>query len=178
MTRTLLTERMVLRPVEARDVDLLVLLDADPEVMRYLTGRPSTRAEVEAAIVAALGHRWVAFARADDRFVGWFACGAVDDVGTFEIGYRIRRRCWGTGLATEGARAMIDHAFGAGDAARVTAQTMAVNERSRRVMERCGMRHARTFHLTFDDPLPGTEHGEVEYELDREEWRRTGPVST
>ena len=59
---------------------------------------------------------------------------------------------------------MIDEAFRRG-ATRVTAQTMAVNERSRSVMERCGMRHVRTFHVDFDDPLPGTEHGETEYEI-------------
>jgi hypothetical protein len=34
------------------------------------------------------------------------------------------------------------------------------------------MRHVRTFHVEFDDPLPGTEHGEVEYELVLDEWRR------
>ena len=32
-------------------------------------------------------------------------------------------------------------------------------------MERCGLRHVRTFHLDFDDPIPGSEEGEVEYEL-------------
>ena len=44
---------------------------------------------------------------------------------------------------------------------------MAVNTRSRAVMERCGLRHVRTFHLDFDDPIPGSEEGEVEYELRR-----------
>jgi len=47
---------------------------------------------------------------------------------------------------------------------------MAVNARSRAVMERCGMSHTRTFHLDFDDPLPGTEEGEVEYEITRDDW--------
>ncbi len=27
------------------------------------------------------------------------------------------------------------------------------------------MRHVRTFHLEWDDPIAGTELGEVEYEL-------------
>jgi RimJ/RimL family protein N-acetyltransferase len=48
---------------------------------------------------------------------------------------------------------------------------MAVNERSRRVMQRCGLRYCRTFHLTFEDPLPGTDQGEVEYELTRTDWQ-------
>jgi RimJ/RimL family protein N-acetyltransferase len=44
------TSRLCLRPIEWKDVDLLVELDNDPEVMRFLTGRPSTREEVENAI--------------------------------------------------------------------------------------------------------------------------------
>ncbi len=39
-----------------------------------------------------------------------------------------------------------------------------------RVMERCGMRYVRTIHEHFDDPIPGTEHGEVEYEIRSEDW--------
>ncbi|MFE9200971.1 hypothetical protein [Micromonospora sp. NPDC007230] len=31
-----------------------------------------------------------------------------------------------------------------------------------------------SFHLTFDDPIQGTEHGEVECELRREDWPRAG----
>jgi len=53
---------------------------------------------------------------------------------------------------------------------RVWAQTMAVNSRSRRVMEKAGLAYVRTSHEEFDDPLPGTEHGEVEYALTKAEW--------
>ena len=47
---------------------------------------------------------------------------------------------------------------------------MVVNTRSRQVMERCGLRYVRTFHLEWDDPIEGTEQGEVEYELRRTDW--------
>ncbi|MFG6192047.1 hypothetical protein [Nonomuraea sp. JJY05] len=45
-----------------------------------------------------------------------------------------------------------------------------MNVRSRRVMEKCGLRLARTFHLEWENPLPGTEQGGVEYELTRADW--------
>jgi RimJ/RimL family protein N-acetyltransferase len=48
---------------------------------------------------------------------------------------------------------------------------MAVNTRSRRVMERCGLKYVRTFYLSWDDPIAGTEAGEVEYELWRRDWQ-------
>jgi RimJ/RimL family protein N-acetyltransferase len=164
------TERLLLRPITLDDVGLLVELDSDPEVMRYLTGRPSTRAEVETTVHENLGRRWIATDKETGEFVGWFGLVPGPDA-SFDVGYRLRREWWGLGLGTEGTQALIDAAFGVVEARRVTAQTMAVNTRSRRVMERCGMRHVRTFHCEWDDPLPGTEEGEVEYELTREEWR-------
>jgi hypothetical protein len=37
-------------------------------------------------------------------------------------------------------------------------------------MERCGLRFVRAFHLEWDEPIAGTEHGEVEYEITKAEW--------
>lgn len=53
---------------------------------------------------------------------------------------------------------------------RVFAETMAVNLASRRVVEKAGLRWVRTLYPQWDQPLPGSEHGEVEYALDRAEW--------
>src|SRR5439155_17559031 len=87
-----------------------------------------------------------------------------------ELGYRLRFSAWGKGFATEGARALIHKAFTELPLDRVWAETMAVNTPSRRVMERAGLRHVRTYLLAFDDPIPGTEQGEVEYELWRDQY--------
>jgi hypothetical protein len=35
-------------------------------------------------------------------------------------------------------------------------------------MEKCGLRCVCKLHAEFDDPLPGTEHGEVLHEITRE----------
>ena len=166
------TDRLWMRPLGLDDVDLLVELDSDPEVMRFLTGRPSSRVEIEESIRTGLGRRWIAHDRSSGEFVGWFTLRETIET-EFVLGYRLRRRWWGMGLATEGTRALIDLAFTERNATRVTAQTMAVNQRSRRVMEQCGMRLVRTLHLEFDDPLPGVEHGETEYELTMDQWRHT-----
>jgi hypothetical protein len=115
--------------------------------------------------------RWAAEDLTGGTFIGWLSLQPSDEGSTRELdlGYRLRRSAWGHGYATEGARALIHKAFTALGAQRVFAQTMAVNTRSRRVTEKSGLRHTRTFHLRWDDPIPGTEHGEVEYELLRED---------
>jgi RimJ/RimL family protein N-acetyltransferase len=165
------TPRLRLRPLELAHVPLLVDLDSDPAVMRHLTGRPSTPEEVTEVVRASIGHRWAAFEAVTSEFVGWFALWPHGDRPGLELGYRLRRRFWGRGLATEGGRALVAHAFGDLGADRVYAETMVVNVPSRRVLARCGLRYARIFHLTWDDPLPGSDLGEVEYEAHRSAWQ-------
>ena len=62
---------------------------------------------------------------------------------------------------------MIAQAFTAPGVERVLATTMAVNEPSRRVLEKVGFRHTDTYVGEWDEPIPGWELGEVVYELSR-----------
>ncbi len=173
------TERLVLRRFTAGDAELLVELDSDVEVMRYLTGEPTPREEIEQKLLPGilalyethpgLG-TFAAHEKSSGRFVGWFGLQPTGAAGTVDVGYRLNRTAWGQGYATEGTRALIDKAFGELGMARVVADTMAVNTKSRRVMAKAGLRFVRVFHVHFDDPLPGTEYGEVEYAIDRETW--------
>jgi RimJ/RimL family protein N-acetyltransferase len=172
------TRRLVLRPMTMDDVDALVELDSDPEVMRYLTGgRPRSRREVIAIVRLRLGARWMAYETATGVFVGWFGLEPQGD-DEYDVGYRLRRVMWRNGYATEGARALVDAAFEVLGARRITAQTMAVNVRSRLVMRHCGLRYARTFHRDWDEPIDGVEYGEVEYELLRADWERAQASET
>jgi RimJ/RimL family protein N-acetyltransferase len=182
MDVVLTTERLILRRFTPDDLDLLVELDSDPEVMRFLTnGKPTPYATVRDEILPKIINGYAAqprhgkyatVDRSSGRFLGWhsLAFPADGDESQAELGYRLRREAWGHGYAAEGARALVDDAFTARGLRRVYAQTMAVNTGSRRVMEKAGLRYARTFHLDFDDPIPGTELGEVEYAITREEW--------
>lgn len=178
--KVLETDRLLLRRFTEADVENLVQLDSDPRVMRFLTGEPTPRAEIEQKVLPAIlgdyekgpAGRWAAIERATGEFIGWISLQPPEDGSTteLELGYRLRARAWGRGYATEGARAAIHKGFAELGTQRVWAQAMAVNTPSRRVMERAGLKYVRTFHLHFDDPLPGMEHGEVEYELTRDEW--------
>ena len=49
---------------------------------------------------------------------------------------------------------------------------MTVNAASRRVMEHCGLRFVRTFHLEGLVPIEGSDQGDVEYELTKAEWEQ------
>lgn len=178
------TERLILRRFTADDVENLVELDGDPEVVFRITGGVATpREEVETDVLPAFlayydrGDAygfWAAVERETGDFLGWFHFrpgeGHPDDEP--ELGYRLRRSAWGKGYAAEGSRALIDRGFSQLGVRRVVAETMVVHGASRRVMEKAGMTVARTFHQDWPYPIPGHEHGDVEYEITREQWEQ------
>ncbi len=156
---------MVLRPVTTSDVDALVALDSDPEVMRYINGGTATsRDEVALGIGRSTDSMWVAHERDSNEFVGWFSL-QPSGPRERELGYRLRRSAWGRGLATEGAIAIVRHAFREQRVRRVWAQTMTVNVASQRVMHKAGLRMVRTFFGDWPETIDGSDQGDVEYEL-------------
>ncbi|MEV5975098.1 GNAT family N-acetyltransferase [Streptomyces sp. NPDC051921] len=89
------------------------------------------------------------------------------------LGYRLAQVAWGRGYATEGSRALVDEGFAELGVEWVTANAMAVNVRSRRVMEKSGLSFVRNFIGEWPEVIGGSEHGEVEYELTGTEWEQS-----
>jgi RimJ/RimL family protein N-acetyltransferase len=75
--------------------------------------------------------------------------------GEADLGYRLLRRWWRQGLASEGARELLRYGFVEVGLDRIFGQTLAVNGPSRAVMASIGMTYARGFPKRF----PGTAHG-------------------
>lgn len=178
------TERLVLRRFTMADADELVNLDADPDVMRYITGGvPTSRDEIETEVLPAFLDYyqryegfgfWAAVEKVTGEFLGWFHFRPVQDAvpGEVDLGYRLRKSAWGKGYATEGSRALIDKGFTEFGVQRVVAEAMVVNAASRRVMEKAGLKLVRTFHQPWPHPIEGDQFGDVEYALDRAAWQR------
>ena len=181
MDELLRTRRLVLRRLRFDDLDNLVALDDDPQVMRFINGgQPADRTAIEHGLRSAthaggLG-RWAADDLGSGEFVGWFGLVPVVDgplaggPDRAELGYRLCRRYWGHGLATEGSQALVAYGFDRLGLRRIVAQTMTVNAASRRVMEKAGLAYVRTFHLEWPETIEGTELGDVEYGVDRADW--------
>jgi RimJ/RimL family protein N-acetyltransferase len=167
---TLSAERLTLRPLRTDDLADLVAMNGDPEVMAFI-GAPLPADAVAAELdgwVAGDGEFGLWAGLCDGTFVGvWFLSADPDDALAGEVGWRLPRAAWRHGYAVEGASALLDHAFAALGLHRVWAEAMAVNARSRRVMDRLGMTHVRTYVDEWDDPIPGWEQGEVVYEIRR-----------
>lgn len=159
----LTTERLTLRPWrdDAVDLDAYAAMAADPDVMRYIgDGRPRTREEAAAGLGGLLGH-WerhghglyalVARGDGEDR-AGSPAAGEVLGYaglvragepgvrpGDVEIGWRLARRHWGRGYATEAALAAREHAFETLRLARLVSLIRPANAASIGVARKLGM---------------------------------------
>jgi RimJ/RimL family protein N-acetyltransferase len=145
------TERLILRGHTAAELDDAVALWSDPEVVRFIGGRPSTREEVWARLLRYVGHWtlsgygfWQIRERATGRFVG--EAGLADfqrDLawsfdGAPEAGWVLAPWSHGKGYATEAMTAVLAWA----DAAPLGARTVCLinpdNAASLRVAAKCG----------------------------------------
>lgn len=185
MTVYLSTDRLTLRRFTTDDADLLIELDSDPAVMRFLSGGEPTPPERirERMIPNVLAgyDRWdgklglfAAFATDSGAFIGWFHLfpdgpdGPLDEI---ELGYRLRQAEWGKGYATEGSRALLHKLFTELGVRLVWAETMARNVRSRKVMEKIGMTKAADLETPEDMLMvEGAEEGGFRYEITAEQW--------
>ena len=150
------TERLLLRRFMIDDVPLLVDLDSDPEVMRYVGGVPTEARHIREHLLPLLlkdyedGERWGmwgALLKPSLQFVGWFHLWPNPKFPEYdaEVGYRLKRSYWGRGLATEGTNALIKRALQEFGCSSVCARTHAQNTASQRVMQKAGMLLVREF---------------------------------
>ena len=176
------TERVLLRRFTAADADLLVDLDSDPAVMRFLNGGMPTPGEVieHDTLPRFLGYYergdkygcWAAIEKATGDFLGWFSFWPRDGGSEDEaaLGYRLRQAAWGQGYGTEVSRALIRKGFTELGVQRVVARALTANHASRRVMEKAGLTPVRTFRISRPDLFDGVEQEVVEYALRRADW--------
>lgn len=188
-TAQLETPRLILRRWRSSDREPYAAMNADPEVMRYFPAvLDRERSDLSADRIDAgfdlHGHgRWAMERRDTGEFIGFTGVGpmpeGVPGSDGMEIGWRVARAHWRQGFALEAATAALDAAF-APDAApqlqEVNSITAVINEPSRGVMRRLGMRHVDDFaHPVVPEGSPIRAH--VRYVLTRDEWMRSRPTS-
>jgi RimJ/RimL family protein N-acetyltransferase len=148
---TIETDRLYLRRLGLDDADLLLEIFSDPIAMQYYE---STRDRDQTVgwirwnleMYEQHGHgMWAAFERDGNRFVGQVGLVVQEVEGRTEteLGYLLRRSCWGRGFATEAARGCRDYGFRDLHRDRLISLIDLRNEPSRRVAARVGMRIER-----------------------------------
>ncbi len=148
---TLETERLVLRGHAVSDFAQCLALWSDPEVVRYIGGKPSTPEMVWARLLRYAGHWlllgygfWVIVERQSGRFVG--EVGLADfhrqiepPIGdTPEMGWVLQPWSQGQGFATEAVQAVLGWAEGQLGTPRTVCVIEPANRASLRVAAKSG----------------------------------------
>ena len=164
------TDRLRLRQWTESDYTPFARLNADPLVMEYF---PATLSTAESARMAEkIKQRlsehgwgfWAAELKSTGEFIGFVGLNPPKPELPFspcvEIGWRLDRKFWGNGYATEAGRATLDFAFGQLKLEQVVSFTSVLNRNSRAVMERLGMRDTGQNFMHPDIPVghPLGEH--------------------
>jgi RimJ/RimL family protein N-acetyltransferase len=182
VTETVTTQRLLLRRWRGSDRAPFRALNADPRVMEFMPGL-LTPAESDQLIDWIEAHfdqhgfgPYAAELRDARSFIGFIGLAIPSFVAPFtpcvEIAWRLARDHWGQGLATEGARAVLRHAFESLGMTGLVSFTTQTNLRSRRVMERIGM--VRDSSADFQHPNLPEAHPlrpHVLYRIDHEAWK-------
>ncbi len=185
MPQTLTTDRLLLRRWTAEDREPFAALNADPDVMEHFF-EPLTREQSDALADRADAHLaehgwglWALEVRTGPdagRFAGFTGLAVPGWDAPFnpciEVGWRLARWAWGSGYASEAARAALAVAFDELGHDEVVSFTAVSNERSQAVMRRIGM----TRDAADDFVHPGRPAGHrlaphVLFRLPVERWR-------
>lgn len=174
------TERLFLREMLLTDVDGMFELDSDPEVHRYLGNKPVTNKEQMVDVINFIRQqyidngigRWAIIDKKTNDFIGWTGLKFVTELTNnhknyYDLGYRLIRRYWGQGIATESALASLCYAFDKRNASEVYAMTDCENERSNRILKKIGLNCMEKFDLD------GIEHNW--YKIDKNEYENKKP---
>ena len=142
------TERLILRRFVVADAQSMFALNGDPEVVRYTGDEPFVDIEAAHAFVVSYLRdvvepeadltRWSVVERASGEVLGF--CGLRrQENGDVDLGFRLHRRCWGRGIATEAGRASLAVGFERFGLRRIVARARFENAGSLRVLEKLGL---------------------------------------
>ena len=174
-SETVLTERLLLRPLTLADAEAFFRYRSLPEVCRFQSFQPKTMPEIEAFLRANESTqpdipgtwRQLAVCLQDGTLIGDVGLHTLDE-WQLELGYTLAPEQQGKGYATEAVAAVLRQAFSVWNKHRVTASVDPENRASIRLLERLGFRKEAHFRKSYR--INGEWVDDCVYALLREDW--------
>ncbi len=153
------TERFVIREILPTDTDGMFELDSDPEVHKYLGNKPVANKEQIINVINFIRQqyidnrigRWAIIDKITNEFIGWTGLKFVTELTNnhqnyYDLGYRLKRKYWGKGIATETALISLEYAFNIIKTEEVFAAASVENMGSNKVLQKIGFKLLETFY--------------------------------
>ena len=141
------TPRLILGQFIEADAPLILQLNSDPEIVKYVHEPVLTTLEQAKKIIVDiilpqyknnLG-RWATYTKSNNEFIGWCGLKYRPELDEIDLGYRLKKSAWGKGYATEAAKHTLDHSFNKLDLKLITGRAHIENIASIKVLEKIGM---------------------------------------
>ena len=141
------TPRLILRQFTEADAPLILSLNSNPEIVKYVH-EPTLKTVEQAEKVLQdiilpqyknnLG-RWAIHTTDNINFIGWCGLKYRPGLDEIELGYRLMQKAWGKGFATEAAQHSLDFGFKTLNLELITGRAHIENIASIKVLEKIGM---------------------------------------
>jgi RimJ/RimL family protein N-acetyltransferase len=146
------TPRLILRQFTESDAPLILQLNSDPDVVKYVH-EPVLETEEQARNIIVniilpqydnkLG-RWAIHIKEDNTFIGWCGLKHLPTENIIDLGYRLNKTAWGKGFATEAASHSLTYGFKKLGLSLITGRAHIENIASQKVLEKIGMHFIST----------------------------------
>ena len=152
------TERLVLREILPTDINGMYELDSDPEVHKYLGNKPVVKKDQIIEVISSIRQqyinngigRWAIIDKKNNEFIGWTGLKFVTEETNnhrnyYDLGYRLIKKYWKKGIATESALASLEYAFNKLDLKEIYAIADFENVGSNHILKKVGLKFIETF---------------------------------
>lgn len=153
MLARIITERTYLREFTTEDAENIYALNLNPEVIQYTGDKPFGSVDETRAFLENYDQyqkwnvgRLAVISKINSVFLGWCGLKYNAEKNEYDIGYRFFKQYWGKGLATETAKASLDHGFNELGLTEIVAHVRKENTASIKVLEKIGL----TYRAPFD----------------------------
>ena len=169
------TENFFIRDIEENDLEDMFDMDSNPNVHKFLGNQPISKLQEAKDIITNIKEqydrfgmgRWAIATKDTNEFIGWTGFKREEklrpDRVYVDLGYRLREKFWGQGIATETAQACLTYGFNELNLEEIYGCADIYHLASNKILQKIGLKYIEDFEF---DGTPLHWYG-----LNKSEWK-------
>ena len=144
------TPRLLLRPFQLSDATEMILLNSDPDVIKFTGDEPFKNIQEAENLIRNYDQyekykmgRLTVLLKETNEYLGWCGLKYLEEANEADLGFRFHKKHWGKGFATESSRACLEYGFQKLKLKKIIGRTLKENTASIKVLEKAGMKFER-----------------------------------